>query len=133
MAVIFTVLTYNSLNLFFCLGYLAIDSFPCIFSFQLFYFSSLFGFSLYFLTLLKTSSFSFCASILLLSPLTIFMTISLNYSRADCLFRVYLVLLLGFYLASSFGTYFSATLFCLSYYLYLYVCGRLGTFSALEK
>ena len=38
MAVIFTILSYNSLNIFFCLGYSAIDFFLCIFHFSYFIF-----------------------------------------------------------------------------------------------
>ena len=45
-----------------------------------------------------------------------------------CLSPHHLVVVLGFYLVTS-----SATSTCPSCYLYFYVCGRLGTFSALEK
>ena len=99
-------------------------SFLLVYLFQFLYFSTLFG-SIHFLTLLKTSNFSFGAPIFLLSSLIISTIITLNPFLGSLL---HLVLLLGFYLVPSFGTYLSATFFCVSIFMSVWLMLSILTF-----
>ena len=49
------------------------------------------------------------------------------FSQVDCLSPLHLVILLEFYLVPLSGKGFSVILFCLSCYIYFYVCNRLVT------
>jgi len=94
------------------------------FSFELLYSSSLFGCPLYFL-FVKTSKLSLYPSILFLSSLITFISLLRIISQVDCLSPLHLVILLEFYLVPLSGESFSVISFCLSCYLYFYVCNRL--------
>ena len=88
------------------------------FSFQLLFISALFF--IFSNSLFKI--FSFCSSILLPSTLICFTIITLNY-RVDYLYLLHLVVLLGFYLVSSFETCSSIISFYLTGCFYFCVSG----------
>ena len=54
-------------------------------------------------------------------------------SLVDCLSPRHSLVLLGFYLVPLSGTYSSVVSFCLNFYLYFYVCGRLVMFLSLGE
>ena len=94
-------------------------------------FNSVWLFFIFSNSLLKIScNFLLCASIVFQSSWILFMFITLwTLSWEYCLSPLHLVVL-----SCSFsGTYPSAISFCLNFYLYFYVCGRLVIFSTLEK
>ena len=101
------------------------------FSFILF-FKSFWLLFIFLYSLLKTScNFFFYASIFPQNSLFIFIIVTPN-SFLGRLTR-HLVVLLGYYLFPSTGTYSSAISFCLNFYLYLYVCGRIVMFLPLGE
>ena len=83
---------------------------------------------LYIFSLLKTSNFSLCSFILLLSSLNIFMIITLNSLLGRLPVSTSLSSSSRIYIFSSFGTYSSVALFCRICCFYFYVFGKLVVF-----
>ena len=86
------------------------------------FFLSIWFFFLFSNSLFKTSNFSFCTSILLLTSLIFFTVITLNPYLGRYRISTSLSPSPGVYRLPSSGTYSSASSFCLHCYLYFYVC-----------